>query len=187
MKIWWVSFRYTVSPLAQSHLQHDALRARVTDTNAIVIETLYSEPQIIFPIIANERFIESVSSALAALDVSRPVMRLHFAFVAAEFCRHNMDLAPVIFEHIYLPYILFTKPRQKTAALVWQSLRHSKLADYELLAGCMDIVFAQSAAEGVSRSVEDMATLNMAVTRKIAGSFREPQVRKCVLTNVLAR
>lgn len=152
-----------------SHLQCEALRARIADTNATVIETLYSDPRTILPIMSNASFIESVSKALAAPDVPRAVMRLHFAFIAEEFSGHNMDLAPVIFERLYLPYILFTKPRQKTATLVWQSLKDSELADYELLTGCMDIVFVSLTADGTSRSVEELATLNIEVTTKIAG------------------
>jgi U3 small nucleolar RNA-associated protein 10 len=156
---------------AHWYLQYDALRSRVADTNATVVEALYNDPNAVLPIFSNLQFIEAVSSALAAPGVSRSTMRLHFMFVAGDLSRTNPDLAPDIFEHIFLPYLLFTKSRQKTAALAWQSLCDSTFAQYELLRGCKDIVQAHKAADGASRSIEDMTTLNLAVTNCIAGEF----------------
>ena len=116
---------------------------------------------------------------MAAPDVPRAIMRLHFGFIAGEFSSHNMDLIPAIFQHVYLSYILFTKPRQKTATLVWQSLKDSKLADYELLMGCTDIVFGTQPPDGAARSAEEMATLNITVTTRIAGRLSlSPQATK---------
>ena len=147
------------------------MRARVTDTDVTVIETLYSDPKTILPIFSNLPFIEAASSALAAPDVSRSIMRLHFAFIAGDLYRDSPDLAPDIFERIFLPYLLFTKPRQKTADNVWQLLDHSMFAQYELLKGCTDIVRAHLVADEASRSVEAMSIFNLAVTSCIAGEL----------------
>ncbi|KAF8578875.1 ARM repeat-containing protein [Ramaria rubella] len=150
---------------------HNALRARVVDTSTAVIGVLYSDPKTILPVLANESFIEAVSSVLAAPDASRIVMRLHFAFIAEYFHNHCPDLVPALFERVYLPFLLFTKPRQKTVAIVWRSLKDSKLAEYELLAGCTDVVFPDLVPESTSRSIEEMVALNSAVTNRIAGNI----------------
>ena len=156
-------------PLVHRCLQFDALRSRVADTNVNVVEALYSNPKVVLPIFSNLTFIDAVSGALAAPDISRSVMRLHFTFIAGKLYRANADLAPDMFERTFLPYLLFTKPHQKTATLAWQSLGGSTFAQYELLRGCIDIMQAHPVADGASRSVEEMAALNLAVTNCIAG------------------
>ncbi|KAF8525719.1 armadillo-type protein [Gautieria morchelliformis] len=149
----------------------DALRARVADSNVAVIESLYSDPKAVLPIFSNLSFIEAASCALAAPDVSRAVMRLHFAFIAGEVYRHSPDLAPNIFERIFLPYLLFTKPRQKTAAYVWQLLSDSMFAQYELLQGCTDVLVAHPIADATTRSIEEMTMVNLSVASCIAGNI----------------
>lgn len=134
-----------------------------------VIETLYSDPQAVLPIFSNLPFIETASRALAAPNVSRSIMRLHFAFMARDLYRDSLDHAPDIFERIFLPYLLFTKPRQKTAAYVWELLNDSSFSQYELLKGCTDIVQGQPTTDEASRSVESMTVVNLAVTSCIAG------------------
>jgi U3 small nucleolar RNA-associated protein 10 len=141
----------------------------VADSNVTVIESLYSDPKAVLPVFSNLLFIEAASSALATPDVSRSVMRLHFAFTAGEVYRHSPDLAPDIFERIFLPYLLFTKPRQKTAANVWQLLSDSMFAQYELLQGCTDVLVAHPIADGTTRSIEEMTMVNLSVASCIAG------------------
>lgn len=157
--------------LAHCYLQYDALRSRVADTNATVIEALYNDPTAVLPIFSNLQFVEAVSSALAAPDVSRSVMHLHFTFIARDFSHANPDLAHDIFEHIFLPYLIFTKPRQKTTTLVWQSMSDSQFTQYELLRGCTEILQTHQVADGASRSTEEMATLNLALASCIAGEL----------------
>ncbi|KAF8515684.1 armadillo-type protein [Hysterangium stoloniferum] len=154
---------------------YEALITRVADTTVPVIEALYSDPEAVIPALGSDSFVDAVSSALKSPDVSRPVMRLHLAFIAGPFYAQNHDLAPTIFEHVFLPYLLFSKPRQKTAGLVWQVLRNIEFGSYELFDGCSEIVAANPSVKGSALSMDDMAAANLAFTARIASNIMSSQ------------
>lgn len=94
-------------------------------------------------------------------------MRLHFNFIAGPFFEKHPEFAAPVFESIFLPFILYTRPRQKTAQLAWDILKSSPFATYELLSGCKDILSKHTIGE--TTRTEDMAKINLDVATQIAG------------------
>ena len=41
---------------------------------------------------------------------------------------------------VLLPFVMFSKSRQKTASAVWEILETSEIAQHELLVGCVDVL-----------------------------------------------
>lgn len=144
-----------------------ALLDRVCDDQIAVIESLYESPSIVLQIFNDVPFIMAVSKALTLSDPPRGIMRLHFSLMAGPFFEKYPDFAPVIFENIFLPFILYTKPRQKTAQLVWDTLNNSPFASYELLSGC-GAAFSKHTIDETTRT-DDMTKLNLAIATQIAG------------------
>jgi hypothetical protein len=67
--------------------------------------------------------------------------------------------------------MLFSKPRQRTAEAVWETISDSEatsgLGKYELLGGCADLWKETDNAN----LVEKMGALNLALASKIAGNL----------------
>lgn len=147
------------------------MKARLSDTNAQVIEAVYSRPQVVTSVFSDMSFLDAVSHSLQSSEIPKAVIRLHFAFIVEHLYPKMPDLAPAIFERIYFPFLLFSKPRQKTAVYVWQLLEGSGLAKYQLFTGCIHVIAVNKPIDGQSRSVEEMARLNLALATCIAGEF----------------
>lgn len=174
-----------------------ALRARIEDTEPAVLEALYAQPTLLLPLV-----LEDTSGYLSTLtqilhnqkDIpSRTVVRLHLAFVATHLSsplrEADAALADRIVDELFFSYLLFTKPRQKTAAVVWEILEacennreeHMGIVRYELLGGCVDAVRWEEShrAEGMKddgshKNIELLTKINMAVAAKMAGKWMSP-------------
>ncbi|GJJ09338.1 hypothetical protein Clacol_003560 [Clathrus columnatus] len=143
-----------------------ALCDRIFDDETSVLEILYGSPSAVLPIFEDMSFITSVAKVLASSEVSRGVMRLHFNFIAGPFYEKHNEYGGPIFENIFLPFVLFTKPRQKTAQLAWDTLKDSPFASYELLLGCKDIILKHVIREDTR--IDDMASINLDICSRIA-------------------
>ena len=82
-----------------------------------------------------------------------------------------------MFHQILYPFLLYSKPRQHTAEVVWdvitsylQGIDIKKAAAYEWLTGCAAIVNFEEHKEGVD-PVERMTTLNSAIAAQIASKW----------------
>lgn len=80
-----------------------------------------------------------------------------------------------IFEKLVWPFLLWTKPRQKTAAVVWEILGSEEalagpikgLAGYELLTGCSDALkWEEQGSAG--DSYELASRVNLAIANRMA-------------------
>lgn len=80
-----------------------------------------------------------------------------------------------IFEELAWPFLLWSKPRQKTAAVVWEILGSDEalggpikgLAGYELLTGCVDALkWEEQGAAG--DSYEIASRVNLAIANRMA-------------------
>lgn len=122
-----------------------------------------------------QAYISSLSVAIGATaKPKRNVLRLHFSYLASHFwATAEVSTQELLFHQVIFPFLLFSKPRQKTAELVWeiigkdvsQSLGTS-FTDW--LAGCAAL--AEGAPEN-GDSVDSMNHINLSISEKIAGAF----------------
>ncbi|KAF7373573.1 U3 small nucleolar RNA-associated protein 10 [Mycena sanguinolenta] len=121
---------------------HSALLARVQDTSAIVLNTLYADSASILPVfLANPKsYVDLLSSAVTANSKpKRPLLRLHLGFLMTHFCAAaSAESVEDVFHKILFPFLLFSKSRQHSADLVWELISQHPSARYDLLAGCAD-------------------------------------------------
>lgn len=175
-----------------------ALVARVEDTHAIVVEALYAIPTELLPILLAEpeAYVSKVARVLHSQSPSKALIKAHVSFVANHFypavasTEKATELKSAIFSEIFFPLLLFSKPRQKTAALVWDVLKATddnssleagtNLANYELLVGSVDAVrweegkVPQAPVDGSRQSIEFMINVNMALSARISGKLIIP-------------
>jgi hypothetical protein len=114
-----------------------------------------------------------VASLSPASQPPRALVRTHLAFLASHLCPVVDDNSlGDIFHKIFFPFLLFSKPRKRTAETVWEIISEvdSGMGKYELLAGCFDIWRAADSQD----PVEKMGSLNFAITSKIAGGHYCP-------------
>ncbi|KAA1474189.1 hypothetical protein DENSPDRAFT_781033 [Dentipellis sp. KUC8613] len=167
---------------------HTALLARVLDNTPQVLTTLYAEPSAVVPIFRahSASYVSALSNALTSKSQhTRETLRIHIAFLA-DYYTPGADLAVTkeVFERIVFPFLLFSKPRQKSAMSVWaildaseaQGEREPGLREYTLLAGCADVVRWEEGQVGRKKrggaggleSMQVMANANMAVAARMA-------------------
>lgn len=161
----------------------DALRARILDTAPAVIEALYAQPTAILPVLLDDA--PAYLDALASAPLSRAIVRLHLAFLAAHVYpvlrMRDSTLAERIVFDVFWQYLAMSKPRQKTAAVAWEILECAEgeggLARYEVLGGCVDAVrweqdagkAGETGKEDEQKATERMAKVNLALAAKMAG------------------
>ena len=124
-------------------------------------------------------YIDNLSNTLSAPGAKpkRGLLKAHLKFLALEFFPTAPPHLDDIFHRILFPFLLFSKPRQHTADVVWDIIStHLKDVDimkagaYEWLAGCASIVGSEKEKEGVD-VVDRMSGTNMAIASQIASGF----------------
>lgn len=137
-------------------------------------------------------YMESLSRTLQS--ASRHAIKLHLSFVANHLypvvCSRQ-EWRDSIFHDVFFPFLLYSKPRQKAAAAIWEILegagnaveRDASIESHELLGGCVETVrwHEASSQEDGGRNAELWEKINLAVASKIAGTFCNPLVNCCVL------
>ncbi|OCH90866.1 hypothetical protein OBBRIDRAFT_729952 [Obba rivulosa] len=181
-------------PASELEAVKSALRARVQDSNPAVLAAVYGEPEQLLPVLLEDPG-TYISSVITALHKSQPapprsVIRAHLSFLAEHFLCAISTSSPSVVDHAvdeaFFPYLLFSKPKQKTAAFVWEILE-ARSADYtdtkgigrhELLAGCVDAVRWEQGRQSGGRPEEDdyrnteeMSRVNLALAAKIADNI----------------
>ena len=89
----------------------------------------------------------------------------------------GLDIA--IFQQLLFPFLLFSKPRHKTASLVWELIEANervpcdgmRLSRDGLLGGCVEVVRWEEGkvAADARGNIETMANINIALATKLAG------------------
>lgn len=151
-----------------------ALIGRVHDSNVEVLEALYEFPETFAKAVlaSPSEYIEALASSIAApgSKPKRTALRLHLGFLITHLLssldsKHQAD----VFDRLLFPFLLFSKPRQHTAELVWEAvdqvLQTSPQA-VELLKGCPEL-----AKKDGERTHESMVSANAAVTSKFADNI----------------
>jgi U3 small nucleolar RNA-associated protein 10 len=168
----------------------------VHDTSLAVLNALYSEPSVLLPVLRSDPgpFIKAVSEAVVAKSsqASRTILRAHLSFLA-------LHLLPVVpedvvedaFSHAFFPFLLFSKPKFRTAQAVWEIVEAAQksapdvgLARCESLEGCVDILkeeekqFLERATTRKDKSgrsafedVEVMRRVNLTIASRMAGEY----------------
>ncbi|RDB23790.1 U3 small nucleolar RNA-associated protein 10 [Hypsizygus marmoreus] len=157
---------------AETKSVETALLARVQDTTQVVVDALYSKPQIILPILSQhaETYIKHLSSTLAApgSKPKRSLLRSHLTFLAAHFYPRNPSYWESIFHNVIFPFLLFSKPRQHTAEIVWDIIStHLQNGAHEWLLGCALIVAAEREKTAID-GAEKMGNINITFSSQIA-------------------
>lgn len=161
---------------------------RIQDTSAPVLEALYANPAELLPIIFNDAsaYIDTISHVLHSSPApGRSIIKAHVTFVARHLYPALVErsdgtkLTGRLFYDVALPFLLYSKPRQKTASAIWEILEATEkvddatfgLARYELLAGCVDAARWETSddREGGNRSASSFIKVNLAVAGRIAG------------------
>lgn len=152
------------------------------------MEALYSKPDVILPVLLDhaEEYISSLVIVLHNVESpsSKSVTRSHLLFLANHYYSAlSPALSERVFQEIFFPFLLFSKPKQKTVNIVWDILEKREndsgdepgIEKYELLGGCVDTVKWEQASRKKSkkdadaRIVDEFARVNIALAAKIAG------------------
>lgn len=146
----------------------DALRSRVQDSNAEVLNVFYSSADLISPLFASEEALNTSGLSLNNLgsgSAARSAMRSHITFFCGPFCERYPALSHTILRNLVFPHILFTKPRGRTAASVWAAVSGTALKSNALLAGTFEII------ESLKGSLDhdEMSKVNLEIADKLAG------------------
>ncbi|KAF6741372.1 hypothetical protein DFP72DRAFT_995311 [Ephemerocybe angulata] len=148
-----------VRAIAVKKLQsvQSALLGRVHDSSIEVLEALYESPINLALAIRSAplEYIEALASSVAAPG-SKPKR--------ATLEPSNQE---AVVERLLLPFLMFSKPRQHTAELVWQAVGGIVKASMsmELLKGCAEIVKKEKDGE---RTVATMVATNLELAAKVA-------------------
>ena len=178
---------------------------RVHDASAPVLQALYAtSPETLanalLSISAGAAYLDALKQVLhnPSAKPSRDVVRAHLTFLLSHFLpvaagssaddeQEEEDSEEVrersrrVFMDILLPFLLYSKPRMKTAQAVWEILDAAEgeatgHVAFELLGGCTEAVRWEQARPGASKSgdkegldPELLTKINLAVAAKIAG------------------
>ena len=132
-----------------------------------------------------ETYIRSLTTALheAGTALGRNAVKAHMTFVIAYVYPAlvqdgKQDLAFQVIADVIFPFLLFSKPRQKTASAVWDLMAANGAAENsvgksDLLGGCVDAMKWQENKKTLTNgdgthSVDAMARFNIAIASKIA-------------------
>lgn len=170
-----------------------AFLARVHDSSVAVLKALYSEPSALLPVLLSDapEFIKAVSGAVTAKPshTSRAILRAHILFLALHFLPAvSQDVVEDAFLRAIFPFLLFSKPKFRTAQAIWEIVEaaqknapESGLARCESLEGCVEIIkeeerrFLSDAKARKDKSVPSafenvdvMRRINLAVASRMA-------------------
>jgi U3 small nucleolar RNA-associated protein 10 len=168
----------------------------VHDPSVAVLNALYSEPSALLPVLLSDtpEFIKAVSGAVTAKpsQTSRAILRAHISFLALHFLPVvSQDFVEDAFSRAIFPFLLFSKPKFRTAQAIWEIVEaaqknapESGLARCESLAGCVEIIreeerrFLSEAKARKDKSVPSafenvdvMRRINLAVASRMGGEF----------------
>ncbi len=121
--------------------------------------------------------------------LKRNLVRLHLGYLASSFVGEtDASTQEEIFHQILFPSLLFSKSRQKTTELVWDTIGSTLLLLKEgviagWLSGCPALVIAGKVAEDVD-DVDSMNRNNYNIANKIARQFCFALLR-LQLTNIV--
>ncbi|KAJ8075131.1 snoRNA-binding rRNA-processing protein utp10 [Marasmius tenuissimus] len=154
-----------------------SLLARVYDTAQSVLEVLYSNTTSLLRVVTRSPkiYLDSLAAALSSSSAKpkRAVLKLHLSFLLDHFLpkvEGQDDLIKDAFHRLVFPFLLYSKPRQHTADLVWdildRYLSRSKGSSIvkELLKGCDEARITGDEEDPIDR----MAKINLGLAARLA-------------------
>ncbi|KAF9268872.1 hypothetical protein L218DRAFT_536645 [Marasmius fiardii PR-910] len=167
---------------------HAALLARVQDTSQSVLEALYtSNPPVFLRIATKNRkvFLDSLDVALSSSTAKpkRAILKLHLGFLLEHFLPQMDDDSGEVkgaFQRFVFPFLLYSKPRQHTADLVWDTLvcylDRAKGASplKELLKGCDEVRKARIEEDPIERMAKTNQYLAATIAENVLASNEYP-------------
>ena len=165
------------------------LKALYTTSPELAVQALLAPSQ--------EAYLDTLAQALhgSSAKPSRDVIRAHLSFLLSHLLpalvsqetdsEKSRELTRRIAIDIILPFLLFTKPRTKTAQAVWAILENAEdqgldPAMFELLGGCVEAVRWEQQRPGVDAKGKEidkenmdvalLTKINIAVAAKVAGT-----------------
>ncbi|KAF8064012.1 hypothetical protein FPV67DRAFT_198389 [Lyophyllum atratum] len=168
-----------------------ALLARVQDTHQAVADALYSQPPALLTILKEdaETYIAGLSNVLCAPGAKpkRSLLKAHLTFLATHLSPTNPLHMDSIFQRIMFPFLLFSKPRQHTAEIVWEIISSQEApAVHEWLAGCASMVVGEKAKD-VADAVERMGNINVLIASQIARNILKSNIYSVHLETLVAK
>lgn len=173
-----------------------AFLARVHDSSVAVLNALYSEPSSLLPVLLSDppEFIKAVSGAVTAKPshTSRAILRAHISFLALHFLPVvPQDLVEDAFSRAIFPFLLFSKPKFRTAQAIWEIVEaaqknapESGLARCESFEGCVEIIREEErrflgeakarkdkSVPSAFENVDVMRRINLTVASRMGGEF----------------
>ena len=156
----------------------NALFSRIQDNDISILEALY-ENAAITPIISSDpqAYISSLSLAIGTIEKpKRNLLRCHLTYLASHFwTTAEVSTQEQIFHQLIFPFLLFSRPRRKTAELVWEIVGNnlsqslaSSVTDW--IAGCAALIKTEETSES-SDSINNLNQINLSISTKIAGEF----------------
>lgn len=152
----------------------------MVDTNVQVLTALYSNPSVLLTTL-DESYLDEVIQLLSSTQASpsRQLVRAHLTFITHHFVSKFPSLVGKVVSDCLWPFLMYSKPRQKSAAAVWEILESidccEEISKYEILGGCVDTIRweegkDQPPPEGGDgdANVMKMARVDMALASKIA-------------------
>ncbi|THU93396.1 hypothetical protein K435DRAFT_779869 [Dendrothele bispora CBS 962.96] len=156
---------------------HSALLSRLHDTNQLVLEALYSKPETLSTTTSSKstQYLDGLEAVLNSTSVKlkHAVIKYHFTFLLSSHFFFNVkadgSMLEDAFERIVFPFLLSSKPRQRTAGMVWnlieQGSNDMSSSAHELLKGCAE---TRKKVLGEEDTPEKMAKMNLAISAKMA-------------------
>ena len=159
------------------------------DTHVPVLEALYANSSALLPLLLEDPsgYLQIISQILhAQTSPSRHVIRAHLNFIAMHFypsvaaLSNASQLTTAVYERIFFPSMLYSKPRQRTASLVWEIIESTEktaegsafLSRFELLGGVLEAIHWEKAQKQSSEdgyhNTEALAKANVTLVAKIA-------------------
>ncbi|KAJ3784963.1 armadillo-type protein [Lentinula aff. detonsa] len=200
-----LSLLQNVDDDADSKSISEALLARVIDSDVRVLEALYDhvngEKSLSDVVLSTKdhasRYVELVGGVLFPAAVSpginaseavkppkRAILRAHLAFIihklASATPHWDTNWANDIFHRLIFPYILYSKPRGKTADAAWDILKEAKKT-HAWIAECVEAM----SSVGEVDELERLRGSNTALTGKIASNIESSQNKDQYYTELI--
>ncbi len=182
------------------------------DGSASVLQALYAtSPEAaanaLLSVSAGATYLDALKQVLhnPSAKPSRDVIRAHLTFLLWHFLpaasgistddeqeqedsEEDRERSRLVFMDILLPFLLYSKPRMKTAQAIWEILEAAEgettgRVAFELLGGCVEAVRWEQARPGANKGgdkegadPELLTKINLAVAAKIAGQHTSNDV-----------
>ncbi|KAG8949590.1 snoRNA-binding rRNA-processing protein utp10 [Tulasnella sp. 419] len=142
----------------------EVIEAGLGDANASLVGVIYQTPEILLSIFPEKRLLDIITNSLKGPDVPRAVVRMHLSFLAKTLFEKDPSLSTGIIFQGFLPYLLFSKSRQKLALQAWNIVEESELKNHFIFAGCFSLL-------GTDAEAQRMESMNAELTSKLAGNI----------------